>query len=91
MKKYHTWYDARIEEVEVVKETANYVTVVETWMGKQQEHRDAKRSDHGHNYFDTWAEAKAFLIDREKSTIVDLLQQIAKHEGMLREIEEMRA
>lgn len=89
MKKFRTWYDTNIEEVEVVKETTNYVTVIETWMGKQQERRDAKRSDHGHNYFDTWAEAKDFLIDREKSAIVDLLQQIATHEEMLRKIEEM--
>lgn len=81
MKKFRTW-DTEIEEIEVKKETHQYVTEADgqRWL---------KRNDNFRSYFDTFQDAKAFLIDREKSAIVDLLRQIAKHEEMLREIEEM--
>lgn len=90
MKKFRTWYDTRIDEVEVIHETAMYVSVREMIANKPYEHSDAKRSEDGYNYFDTWAEAKAFLIDREQTTIRDLKRQIAYHEERLRKIEELQ-
>ena len=80
MKKYRTWYDDRIEEVEIVKETAQYVTEADgqRWTKRNQDFR---------NYFDTWAEARQFLIDRENAAIADHERQIAQHRATLQKIE----
>lgn len=82
MKKFRTWYDARIEEVEIIRESAKFVT-------ESDGQRWAKRNPDFRNYFDTWAEAKAFLIDREQSNIRGLKQQLAIHEETLKKIEGM--
>ena len=86
MIKYRTWYDTRIEEIEVVHETTCFVTVEET---PQWTRRDAKRSDNGYNYFDTWAEARQFLIDREKDAIKGHQNDITRHQEALQKIEAM--
>jgi hypothetical protein len=80
MIKFRTWYDTRIEEIEVVRETAKFVTEVDG-------QRWTKRSD-SRNYFDTGQEAKDFLIDREKEAIGNLERQIAQHVANLAKIEE---
>lgn len=82
MKKFRTWYD-QIEEVEVIRETAKYVIL------PPYEFRDAKRSDIGYNYFDSWQDAREFLIDREKTTIVDLLAKVKQHQETLNKLQEM--
>ena len=81
MKKFRTWYD-QIEEIEVIRETTKYV------MLPPYGHRDAKRSDN-RNYFDTWEEARQFLIDREKTAIVDLLAKVKRHQETLSKLQEM--
>ncbi len=90
MKKFRTWYDTGIEEVKVTKETAHYVTVVEPWMGKSHVRRDAKRSEHGYNYFDAWQAAKDFLIDRENNEIATLMRQVEQHQATRNKIQEMK-
>ena len=82
-KMYSTWYDARIEEVEVIRETAKFVTLVDS-------QRWAKRSDDHYNFFDTWSEARQFLIDREKTAIIRLLAEVKQHQETLEKIEAMR-
>ena len=77
MKKFRTWHDARIDEVEVIHETAKFVTEL-----------DGRR--YSRNYFNTWEDAHEFLLGREKAAIYDLEQQIAKHAKMLRKIEEIK-
>ena len=63
MKKFRTCRDAWIEEVEILRETAQSVYFASDWACYYNGRPEAKRSDHGYNYFDTWREAKAFLID----------------------------
>ena len=90
MKKYRTWYDTRIDEVEVIRETAKYVILAtDNRFYSGGERRDAKRSDIGYNYFDTWQEARQFLIDREKIAIINLLAGAKQHRVTLQKIEEM--
>jgi len=71
MIKYRTWYDTRIEEVEVIRETAKFVT-------ESDGQRWAKRNDDFRNYFDTYQQAKDFLIDR--------VSELKKLEGRLEAI-----
>jgi hypothetical protein len=82
MKKFRTWYD-RIEDVEVIHETAKFVTEADG-------QRWAKRNDDFRNYFDTWQEAKDFLIDREKDAIIKLTTEIKQRQETLQKIEEMQ-
>lgn len=82
MKKFRTWYDTRIDEVEVIKETAQYVTEADG-------QRWSKRNADFRNYFDTWSEARQFLIDREQANIDGLEKRIAHHKETLQKIEEM--
>lgn len=54
-------------------------------------HLMSKRSsDPGEwQYFDTWSEARQFLIDREKTKIRALCDELDKHETTLRKLQEM--
>jgi len=81
-KMFRTWYDTSIEEVEVIRETAKFVVLVDL-------QRWAKRSDDHYNFFDTWAEARQFLIDREKTAISGLAKKIQEHAETLKKIEAM--
>jgi len=87
MKKFRTRYDDRIEEVEVIKETAKFVVLEPNSYNSPR--RDAKRSDNGMNYFDSWQEAKDFLIDREKTAMVKALREMQAHQETLAKIEAM--
>ena len=91
MKKFRTWHDARIDAVEVIRETAKYVIIKEKKMYSEDtfERRDAKRTDIGYNYFDAWQEARQFLIVREKANIDGLEKRIAHHREVLQKIGEM--
>jgi len=87
MKKFRNRYDHEIEEIEVISETEKYVTLeAVAFDGKHR--REMKRSNYM-NYFDTWQEAKDFLVDREKEAIGKLERQIAQHVATLAKIEEM--
>lgn len=83
MIMFRTWYDTRIEEIEVVHETAHYVTIQET---PQWTRRDAKRSDNGMNYFSTWQDAHAFLIAREQAAIDKAIAKMLVHQETLEKI-----
>lgn len=58
MIKYMTGFNATIQEQEIVRETEHMVVYVSS-NGKEQ--RERKRSEY-RNYFDTWQDAKDFLL-----------------------------
>lgn len=69
MIKYRTGgWDCYIEEVEVVRETAKQIILLEEWRGKKSERRTTKRGNY-HNYFDSWAEARDFLLEKAHSKV----------------------
>lgn len=88
MKKFRTWYDTKIEEVEAIRETAKFVTIQEgTWSPRKSlKHPDQADDMH---YHDSWQEAKDFLIDRKKTAICKLRGEIKTHQVTLQKIEEM--
>lgn len=89
MKKFRTWYD-QIEEVEVIRETARQVVLpADAEYYPNGECHDAKRSENGYNYFDTWQEAKSFLVDRTRFEIFDLATEIGKRQLVLQKLQEM--
>jgi hypothetical protein len=63
-------YPDVIKRLEVVKETEKQVVVLvpDLWSGKPRTSRNAKRSDY-HNFFDTFEQAKAFLMAQCDSQI----------------------
>jgi vacuolar-type H+-ATPase catalytic subunit A/Vma1 len=87
MKKFRTWYNDKIEEIEVIRETERFVVV---HAGLSRERREARSSDNGSNYFDTYQEAKEFLIDREKDAIQGHQNDIKRHQETLQKIKDMK-
>lgn len=66
MIKYRTNYSKdKIEKVEIVRETPKMVVVVSHVGG---ERREAKQSDWA-CYFDTWAEARDYLLDAARKRV----------------------
>ena len=58
-------YDMGIQERELTKVTPKTVFWAGDWFGKPREERELKQSEWA-NWFDTWAEAKEFLLKRER-------------------------
>lgn len=89
MKKYFalTW-TAQTGTVEIVRETETsvYIACHEPWANGAR--REAKISD-GRGYFDTWKEARDFLILHEATKIAALTDELARRQGNVRKIEEM--
>lgn len=77
------WHDSvkgvfggpQIEAVEVHKTTSSSV-----WVGQR---REAKRSQY-RNYFETMAEARAFIADHQRQKIEHHRKSLAAHEETLR-------
>lgn len=70
-------YLKTIEPVEVIRKTEKMIVIQEMrFNGTQRERRTAIRSSYD-NYFDTFEEAKAFLIEREKNRL-ESAQEAAK-------------
>ena len=67
--KFKTGYSAdNIERVEVLRETAQCVYLPSHCPGKT-ERRDAKRSEYT-QYHDTWAEARAYLMQKAQTAVI---------------------
>lgn len=69
-----TWYrtnrtDEKIEPVEVVKETAHFVTLAPSGF-YSRERREAKSSE-WYSYFPTWKEAHAHLMERTERKVIE--------------------
>lgn len=91
MIKYQAWagFPIPIQKVEVVRETANsvYLPCGESWANGGR--REAKRStDRG--YFDTFQEAREFLLMIEEEKIATLAREIARRQASIEKIKEMR-
>jgi len=79
MKMYKTtgrYHVAKIEEVEVLRTTAQSVFFPKSRSGvKGKEDRHAKHSDHA-NYFETWEEAKEYLMDAAENKLSGARRQL---------------
>lgn len=64
MKKYTVdGYEAKITEVEIISESAKFVTYNDKFWNKPR--REMKAD----NYFDSWDAAKAFLVEKYESKV----------------------
>ena len=84
MIKYRTRWD-EISVVEVSEETKRSVLLYEAGYYR----RELKRSG-SHNWFDTWEEAKAFLVAEAAKEVCDLKFQLERAEVRLSKLHAMR-
>lgn len=83
MKKYRTFYNEEIEEIEISKETEKSVYYM-----NGERHPTMSAGYYAH--FATWEEARAFLASREENIIDILERQIKQHQETLHKIERMK-
>jgi hypothetical protein len=83
MQKFRTggYGNKLIESVEIDRETESSV-----FIGKN---RNAKRSSY-HNYFDTWDDAKAFLLKNAEDAAASIRRQLEVANGKLGNIRGLR-
>jgi len=83
MQKFRTggYGNKLIESVEIDRETESSV-----FIGKN---RNAKRSSY-HNYFDTWDDAKAFLLKNAEDEAASIRRQLEVANGKLGNIRGLR-
>jgi len=88
MKKYkaETFCSVQIIEVIIERETDHYVFIKSKWRKKLD--RELKQCSY-HKYFNTFKEAKDYLIDRQIIKIASKKQQLEIAEGRLKEIKEL--
>lgn len=91
MIKYRTGGSGReqIEALEVVKETAHYVTFVAEWGHRKSEHREKKDSGY-YKWFDTWEEAHAYLLERAQGSVRNCSLSLDRARERLRRVEAMK-
>ena len=90
MKKYLAWACIeQIEPVEIVRETNSSVFIAcdAAWAAGGVR-REAKRSE-GRGYFDTWEDARQFMLSELSAEIATKTRQIAEWERRCKKIEEM--
>jgi hypothetical protein len=86
MIKYFAWAAfGTVEPREVLRETENSVYLSRGI----EERRKAKRSD-DRGYFDTWREARDFLLEIEESKIAALTGELARRQAAVERIKEMK-
>ena len=82
----HPYYHGfEIEKVEVIRETAKSVYTVNSSGGKQRERREAKTSRYS-TYFDTWGEARDYLLKAAKQNINHHHTKLKEGEMLLQEV-----
>ena len=86
MKKYFAWSYPDIRAIEIAKETESYVYIA--YSDGSGSRREAKRTE-DRGYFDTWSEARDFLIYAEESKIATLTRELARRHENVRKIQEM--
>jgi len=84
--KYRTRWD-EIEAVEVLRETDKMVFL--PGRGRSKEEREAKRSDY-QNWFDSWDEAKAFLVADAEKAVEAARMNLERAKGKLVRLRGMR-
>ena len=86
MKKFRTWYDTSIEEIEIASETEKFVTLACPYGMRMSK---SSINPYEYHYFDSRVEAHNFLIARERIEIFDLERKIKQHQETLRKLQEM--
>lgn len=82
----HAW-EPEVEAVEVVKQTAQTVTVLESeWNGKR---RERKRMNNG-DYFDTWEQAKAAMVEQARQNVERSKNELQRRRTRLGQLEAMQ-
>ena len=76
-----------IKPVEALRETESSVFIATEWAPERGERRDKISETRG--YFDTWIEARRFLIEIEEQKIATLTRELARRQENVRKIEEM--
>lgn len=92
MIKYRAWPAIlEIKPVEILRETDKMVVIAspDCIFYKNGERRELKETEN-YAYFDTFREAKDFLIDQEEDAIVGHLNDVKRHQEKLKKIEEMQ-
>ena len=87
MKKYKVtkWGGAKIEEVEVIRETEKCVF----FNGYRGEHRAMKVTGYD-NWFDTWGEAHAYLMEKAERLARQARVELDRANGLLGNVKGMR-
>lgn len=85
MIKYRTGWNTEIERVEVEKETAAFVFIKR---GGGKLRREAKRSEWT-SYFDSFEEARSYLIERIEAKIRVVQNELADLHIELQQVEDM--
>ena len=87
MIKYLARSGFDIERREVLRETESSVYFATAWAPERGERRGKISETRG--YFDTWEEARRFLIEIEEQKIATLIRELARRQENVRKIEEM--
>jgi len=90
MKKYrigNRWPEAKIEEIEITRETEQSVFLLNH---RGKECREAKKSD-WHQYHDTWEAAHAALIGKAEVKIEDARARLQSAQDFLGNVKGMVA
>ena len=87
MKKYRTTHynDAKIDEVEILRETDSSVFTATT-RGRKKEQREAKVSGY-HQYHDTWEAAHKYLLEMAQNELKRCEQRLDYAKKILKTIE----
>lgn len=81
----HSW-KPEVEAVEVVRQTAQTVTVLESWGGQVRERR---RNNYG-NYFDTWGQCKVEMIELMRRKVERAKEELQLRRTQLGQLEAMK-
>lgn len=96
MEKFRTdSYGNLITKYEVVKETEKQITYLQkytSWPAKKEESREVResKSGRGHNWHDTFEEAKNYLIENIKKEILYLENRANETKEKLLKIESLQ-
>jgi hypothetical protein len=89
MKKYKTRRrQTSIEEVEIIRETDFFVYLPAGYR-KSGERRESKNSEY-ENYFDTWEQAHASLLNRAENKVGSARIELSKAESELQTVQGMK-
>lgn len=82
-------YRKPIEKVEVVSETEQFVTYIQQYeYSKPQKEKSSKRSQHA-SFFDTYDEAKSFLITYLKAKVIDAQSNLDREKATLKRVNDL--
>ena len=81
-------YRKPIEKVEVLSETQNLITYIDTWYGTPCKKRVSKSTQYA-SFFDTYDDAKRFLIDYLKRKVTAAQSTLDREKAALKRINDI--